>query len=89
MILDQFPAIRALSDADKLQLAEELYTAALEPDSNPDADAEVVLHPELLAAIEERVAYNRAHPEEVYTMEQVAARLAELKKRIAARKAHA
>ena len=79
MLLEKFPALQQLDGNDKAQLATELWERAL--------DEVVELPPGLLAAVEERIAYNEAHPEDVYTTEQVTARLAELKKRIAARKA--
>ena len=79
MLLEKFPALQRLDGKDKVQLATELWERALE---------EVVeLPPELLAAVEERIAYNDAHPAEVYATAQVTARLAGLKKGIAARKA--
>jgi len=79
MLLEKFPALQQLDGKDKVQLATELWERALED--------VVELPPELLAAVEERIAYNDAHPNKVYTTGQVTARLANLKKRIAARKA--
>lgn len=81
MILDQFPTLRNLAREEQCQLAAELLDAAL--------DAEVVLPPELLAAVQERVAYNEAHPEPCFTSAEMGERLAQLKRKIAARRAHA
>ena len=81
MLLENYPALQQLDAKAQTQLATELLERTL--------DNVVELPPELLAAIEERIAYNNAHPEEVFTTEEVTARLAALKKRIAARKAHA
>ena len=81
MLLENYPALQQLDAKAQTQLATELLERTL--------DDVVELPPELLAAIEERIAYNNAHPEEAFTTEEVTARLAALKKRIAARKAHA
>ena len=81
MLLEKFPDLQQLDPKDQAQLATELWDRSL--------DNVVELHPLVLAAIEERIAYNNAHPEDVFTTEEVTARIAELKKRIAARKQHA
>ena len=80
MLLEKFPALQQLDGKEKAQLATELWERAMED--------VIDLPAELLAAMEERIAYNEAHPSEVFTTEQVAKRLAGLKQRIAARKAH-
>lgn len=81
MILEKFPNLRQLDRNSQMQLAAELWDEAL----GGVAD----ISPEVLAAVEERVAYNDAHPGQAFTTEQVSARLAELKRKIAARRAHA
>ncbi len=80
MILDAFPTLQSLSAEAKTLLAAELVQDAI------NGDPEITFPPGLLAAIEERVAYNEAHPDEVFTTDQVTARLAELKRTIAARR---
>lgn len=81
MILDDFPELRQLDRAKRVELATELLDDVLA--------SEVTIAPELLDAILERVAYNEAHPEECFTSEEVTARLALVKRKIAARRVHA
>lgn len=81
MILEKFPNLRQLDRNSQMQLAAELWDEAL--------GGVVDFSPEILAAVEERVAFNDAHPEQTFTTEQVSARLAELKRKIASRRAHA
>ena len=81
MLLDEFPALQVLDDDRKVQLATELIDSAF--------GKVIELPPGLLSAIDERIAYNNAHPEEVSTTAEFEARLGELKKRLAARRAHA
>lgn len=80
MLLEKFPALQQLDGKDKAQLATELWERAL--------DDVIELPPEVLAAVEERIACHEAHPGSVYTTEQVTERLAQLKQRIASRKGH-
>ena len=81
MILDQFPDLRNLAKEEQCQLAAELLEEVL--------DAEVELPAELLAAVQERVAYNDAHPQPSFTSAEMNERIAQLKRRIAARRVHA
>ena len=81
MILDQFPTLRNLALEEQCQLAAELLDVVLA--------AEVVLPPELLAAVEERVAYNEAQPQPCFSSAEMGERLAQLKRKIAARRVHA
>ena len=81
MLLEKFPDLQQLDPKDQAQLATELWDRSL--------DNVVELHPLVLAAIEDRIAYNNAHPDEVSTTEEFKLRFEELKKRIAARSAHA
>ena len=81
MLLENYPELQQLDAKAQTQLATELLERTL--------DDVVELPPGLLTALEERIANNDAHPEEVFTTEEVTARLAALKQRIAARKAHA
>ena len=77
MILEQFPEVEALSTEQKLQLLSELLDKVT-------ADAPP-LTPVQIEFLEQRVQYNDAHPDEVYSTEQVMERLAALKRRRAAR----
>ena len=81
MLLEKFPTLQQLDAKEMTELAMELLDRAL--------DDAVELPPELLAAIEECVADNDARPHEVFTSAEVEARLAGLKRKIAARRAHA
>ena len=81
MILEQFPDVEALPIGQKLQLLSEL----LDRVSN-DAPLLTSAQTEFL---EQRVKHNEAHPDEVYSTEQVMERLADLKRRRAARLARA
>ena len=78
MILDQFPTLRGLDTASQMQLSAELWDLAM--------DAETKFTPGVLAALEERVAYNEDHPDEVFTAGKASARLADLKREIDARR---
>jgi len=80
MILEQYPALEALPVDQKLQLLSELLdrVAAEAPPLTP-AQTEF---------LEARVKHNEAHPEEVHTTADVMERLAELKRRRAAVRAH-
>lgn len=78
MILDDYPELRRLDQTKKAQLVSELMDDLLA--------AEITLPPELLAALEERVAFNNAHPEQTVSMNEVGVRLRELKAKIAARR---
>lgn len=81
MILQQFPDVEALPMEQKLQLLNELLDRV---------STEVpALTPAQIEFLEARVKYNEAHPDEVYTTEQVMERIAELKRRRAARLARA
>ena len=80
MILDAFPSLQSLSPEAKTLLAAELVEDAMK------GNQDVSFPPGLIAAIEERLAYNETHPDEVFTTAQVTARLAELKRVIAARR---
>ena len=81
MILEQFPGVEALPIEQKLQLLSELLDK-VSADGPP-------LTPAQIEFLEERVTYNEAHPDEVYSTEQVMERLADLKRRRAARLARA
>ena len=81
MILEQFPGVEALPTEQKLQLLSELLDKVT-ADAPPLTSAQVEF-------LEQRVQYNEAHPEEVYSTEQVMGRLADLKRRRAARVARA
>ena len=81
MILEQFPDVEALPIGQKLQLLSEL----LDRVSN-DAPLLTSAQTEFL---EQRVKHNEAHPDEVYSTEQVMERLADLKRRRAVRLARA
>ena len=77
MILEQFPGVEALPIEQKLQLLSELLDR-VSADGPPLTPAQVEF-------LEQRVKYNEAHPDEVYSTEQVMERLADLKRRRAAR----
>ena len=81
MILEQFPDVAALPTEQKLQLLSELLDKVT-ADAPPLTSAQVEF-------LEQRVQYNEAHPDEVYSTEQVMERLADLKHRRAARMARA
>ena len=81
MILEQFPGVEALPTEQKLQLLSELLDKVT-ADAPPLTSAQVEF-------LEQRVQYHEAHPEEVYSTEQVMGRLADLKRRRAARVARA
>ncbi len=81
MILEQFPAVEALPIEQKLQLLSELLDE-VSTDGPP-------LTPAQIEFLERRVEYNDAHPDEAYSTEQVMERLADLKRRRAARLARA
>ena len=74
MILDQYPTLLHLDSVSQMQLAAELWEAGM--------GAQAKFTPEVCAALEERIAYNEAHPDDVFTTEQVTARLAEVKREI-------
>jgi putative addiction module component (TIGR02574 family) len=77
MILDEFPEVAALPNAQKLQLVSELLDK-VSADAPPLTSAQIEF-------LEQRVKYNEAHPDEAYSTEQVMERLAELKRRRGAR----
>jgi hypothetical protein len=73
MILEQFPAIRALATEQKLMLLHELMR---------EIDAEQPpLTPAQIAFLEQRVKDNEVDPGELLTTEQVTLQLLELKQR--------
>ena len=81
MILEQFPGVEALPIEQKLQLLSELLDK-VSADGPP-------LTPAQIEFLEQRVQYNEAHPDDVYSTEQVMERLADLKRRRATRLARA
>ena len=81
MLLENYPELQRLDAKAQAQLGTELLERAL--------DHTVELPPVLLAAIEERIAYNEAHPNDGFTTGEFTQRRDALKSRIAARKANA
>lgn len=81
MILEQYPDLEALPVEKKLQLLSELLDRVT-ADAPPLTPAQVEF-------LEARVSYNESHPDEVFTTEQVMERIADLKRRRAARLARA
>lgn len=79
MLLDQFPQLQQMDPDSRMQLATELWDTAVD---------EKIFTPEVLAALDERLAYYEAHPEDVFTTEQVMARMEVFKQKLAARRKH-
>lgn len=68
MIAESIPQLRSLSSDEKILLAAELWREAVGVDEGAPT-------PEMVAALRERLAYHREHPEEVSTWEEVRARI--------------
>jgi hypothetical protein len=69
MIAETIPALKDLSAEQKVILAAELWHDAVDVHDNQAAD------PKLIAALRERLAYYKQHPDEVSTWEDVRARV--------------
>jgi putative addiction module component (TIGR02574 family) len=69
MILEAIPQVQALTKAEKLLLANEIWR------EQADEPSELPLTREHIAELDSRMAHYRAHPEEVTTWEQIKARL--------------
>ena len=68
MIAESIPQLRSLSSDEKILLAAELWREAVGRDDDAPS-------PQLVAALRERLADHREHPEEVSTWEEVRARI--------------
>jgi len=68
MIAESIPQLRSLSSDEKILLAAELWREAIGVEEDAPS-------PQLVAALRERLAYHREHPEEVSTWEEVRARI--------------
>jgi len=71
-ILEKIPAIQELSDADKRQLIDELWT---EMDGSPDAS----VSPEIISLLDGRMEDYRKNPESTSTWDEVKQRLQALR----------
>jgi hypothetical protein len=68
MIAETIPGLKDLSAEQKVLLAAELWRDAMGgPDKTPD--------PKLVAALQERLAYYKDHPDEVSNWDDVRARI--------------
>ncbi|MEM0895556.1 MAG: addiction module protein [Verrucomicrobiota bacterium] len=68
MNVADFPEIEKLAPLEKLELAKDLL-------SQIQGQHEVEVAPEILAALDRRVAYYKDHPDEVSTWEEVRERV--------------
>lgn len=68
MIADTIPAVKSLSNDDKIALAAELWRDAVK-----SGDAEI--DPEMVSALNERLDYYAKHPEETESWEVVRERV--------------